>query len=188
MAEHEYKQLTRLRQRNGFAVVSSSRTGLWLGMDHLLCVEAEGYTESYRRFYFRDIQAITQQKTTRGRTIAIVTGAMAALFGLLAVMMEGMEEKWVLGILAAICAIPFILNFLYGPTCRCQLRTAVQTEELHSVSRTRRARKVMNLLRPLIAQAQGQFTAGEIQAHFEKLNASPGDEPPIIGIHPTVQT
>src|SRR5882724_2221817 len=38
----------------GLAGVSS----LWLGPDHLLVVEIAGITEKYRRFYFRDIQAV----------------------------------------------------------------------------------------------------------------------------------
>src|SRR5947208_5263032 len=65
MAEKEYKRLTRARVRSSFAVISAARSSLWLGADHLLCVDSTGYTETYKRFYFRDIQAITICRTAR---------------------------------------------------------------------------------------------------------------------------
>lgn len=181
MTEPEYIKLTPPRQRGGFAVVSSCRSNLWLAKDHVLCVETEGYTESYKRFYFRDIQAVTLRKTVRMLVLAIVTGSFTGLFSFIALTVDAIEATWIFGILAGICAIPFILNFLYGPTCACQLRTAVQTEDMPSMGRVRRARKVMNRLRPLIAEAQGQITAEEIPLRFQELIASPaapGDVPP----------
>ena len=44
MAEKEYRKLTPPRRTAGFAIVSVTRSNLWLGRDHLLCIEAEGYT------------------------------------------------------------------------------------------------------------------------------------------------
>ena len=38
---------------------------LWIGEDHLLLVELRGFTETYRRFYFRDVQAIILRRTDR---------------------------------------------------------------------------------------------------------------------------
>ena len=184
MAEREYIRLTPLRQRRGFAVISSSRSNLWLGPDHLLCVETEGYTESYKRFYFRDIQAITLRKTARMGVIATVTGLLAGLFSFVALAVAAIEAKWVFGILAGICAIPFLLNLLYGPSCACRLQTAVQTEDMPSMGRVRRARKVIARLRPLIAGAQGQITAEEIPLRFQELTTAPataGREPPVLG-------
>lgn len=184
MADREYIKLTPPRQRRGFAVVYSSRSNLWLGRDHLLCVETEGYTESYKRFYFRDIQAITLHKTPRLWVIGSVTGLLAGLFTLIALTVSAIEARWVFGILAGLCALPFLLNFLYGPTCACRLRTAVQTEDLPSMGRVRRARKVIARLRPLIAGAQGQINAEEIPLRLQELTRAPvpvGAEPPILG-------
>ena len=65
MPEKEYQRLTRARSRSAFGVVSMSRSSLWLGKDHLLCVDSSGYTETYKRFYFRDIQAVTLVATKR---------------------------------------------------------------------------------------------------------------------------
>ena len=68
MPEKEYHRLTRARPRSAFAVAFISRSSLWLGRDHLLCVDSSGYTETYKRFYFRDIQAVTIVATKR-RTV-----------------------------------------------------------------------------------------------------------------------
>ena len=39
---------------------------LYLGPDHLLQTASTGYSETYKRFYFRDIQAIVIRKTNAG--------------------------------------------------------------------------------------------------------------------------
>jgi hypothetical protein len=180
MAANEYFKLTPPRLKSAFAVVTASRSNLWLGKDHLLCVETEGYTEKYKRFYFRDIQAITLQRTHRALVLGVVTGAMTALFTSLMIWVDAVEGKTVLGILTGICAIPFILNLIHGPTCKCQLRTAVQTDYQPSMGRVRRARKVLNRIRPLIAEAQGLLTPEEIEARFREMVAPPDSEPPIM--------
>lgn len=184
MAEREYIKLTPPRQRGGVAVVSSHRSNLWLGPDHLLGVETEGYTESYKRFYYRDIQAITLRKTNRATIIGTVTGAFTAIFAALALAAASFEAKAAWGFPAALFAVPFFINLAYGPSCKCQLRTAVQVEDVPSMSRIRRARKVIARLRPLIAEAQGQIAAEEIPLRFQELVTSPalaGSEPPIMG-------
>ena len=179
MAQREYIKLTPPRRTAGFSVVSVTRSNLWLGSDHLLCVETEGFSENYRRFYFRDIQAITLRQTQRALVIALVTGVVTALFAALAIYFNDVNGKWVLGILATLCGIPFLLNLVYGPTCACQLRTAVQTEDVPSLGRVRRARRVLNRLRPLIVEAQGQLTPEEVAAQFRDRVAAPGSEPPL---------
>jgi len=179
MAAREYLKLTPLRRTAGFAVVTVTRSNLWLGSDHLLCVETEGFNENYRRFYFRDIQAVTLRRTNRALVLGLVTGALTALFGLLMIMVSDVTGKWFLGILGGVCAIPFFVNLLYGPSCTCELRTAVQTENVPSLGRVRRAHRVLNRIRPLIAAAQGQMSAEEIALRFQERVAPPGSEPPL---------
>jgi hypothetical protein len=180
MAEREYIKLTPPRRTPGLAVITVTRSNLWLGSDHLLCVETEGFSESYRRFYFRDIQAITLRRTKRALVLGLVTGITAAMFALLAIFVDDIAGKVVLTIIASLFGLPFLLNLIYGPTCECQLRTAVQTEKVPSMGRVRRARKVLNRIRPLIAQAQGQLTPEEIAVRFRERIAAPGSEPPIM--------
>ena len=105
VAEREYIKLTPLRQRSGFGIISTSRSNLWLAKDHLLCVETEGYTESYKRFFFQDLQAITLRRTSRGRLLGAVTGGIAACFGVFALTASAIEGRWILGSLAAAAAV-----------------------------------------------------------------------------------
>jgi hypothetical protein len=179
MAAPEYIKLSPARRQSGFSVVSVTRSHLWLGSDHLLCVESEGFNESYRRFYFRDIQAITLRRTPRALILGLITGCLTALFALAALAISDPVGKWFFAILAMLCGIPFLINLISGPTCTCQLRTAVQTEDVPSLGRVRRARKVLNRIRPLIAAAQGQLTAEDVTARFRERVAAPGSEPPL---------
>ena len=180
MAANEYLKLTPPRLKSAFAVVTASRSNLWLGKDHLLCVETEGYTEKYKRFYFRDIQAITVRRTNRALVWIVVTGALTVLFALIAFAGGQNATRFTFGIFAGVAAMPLILNLLYGPTCKCELRTAVQTETVPSMSRVRRARKVLDRIRPLIAEAQGLLTPEEIEARFREMVAPPDSEPPVM--------
>jgi hypothetical protein len=173
------------------AVMKQSR--LWLGTDHLLAVSAVGYQESYKRFYFRDIQAVIVRRTTTGRTInqslgplAILSLAIAVTLTLARVMSTGTELGggevfwWIVGV--ALAGI-VLWNFLLGPTCICHIRTAVQTEELVSQRRLRRLQKVLALVRPIMVAAQGQLAPEEITARMAPpppVTTSPGLEPLII--------
>jgi uncharacterized integral membrane protein len=202
MAELKYQRLTRLRARSQFAVIYQSRSGLWLGDDHVLLVEATGYTENYKRFYFRDIQAITVQATERGRIWNIILGGILLLIVLVIIFTipkttpanwtgEQVAGEITLGGFAAIFAVAFLANFLAGPTCKTHLRTAVQTEELPSLSRVRQTGKVIGKIRPLIVAAQGELSGAEVVVRLqETIRASgpaaasrpnpPDDVPPVI--------
>lgn len=182
MASPQYKRLTGTRQRRGFA--ASSRSSLWLGNDHVLLVITDGFTERYKRFYFRDIQAIVVRKTHRIALIAALMGILTVVFAGIAIMVEDLGFRIFFGIIAVLFFIPFLVNLLLGDTCDCQLQTAVQTEQLPSVSRVRRARKLWDRLRPEILAAQESMSDEEIlqrladSAHVPpQMSALPGSQP-----------
>jgi hypothetical protein len=195
MAKTGYQRLTRARSRSSFAVAVMSRTSLWLGEDHLLFVDSSGYTETYKRFYFRDIQAITMQQTDRGRVWSIVLGAafIFSLFIFLFTQPKGPPAAWsggemasriFLGFLMVVFILFLLINFFSGATCKTFLRTAVQTEELPPLCRVGQTRKVLEKIQPLIIAAQGRLTADEISARMnETIQAAPSqpeNKPPII--------
>jgi len=60
-----------------------------------------------------------------------------------------------------------IINLVRGPTCRCEIRTLVQTERL-PLSRIRATRKFLERVRPLITSAQGQLTPEEVTARMSE--------------------
>jgi hypothetical protein len=180
MREKEYRRLTRSKSRSIFGIVSTARSSLWLGQDHLLGIDTSGYTETYKRFYFRDIQAVILRKTEWWKAWGVAFGAGTALFALIALLGGDAIVAWIFGSLAGLFLFGLILDLAAGPSCACCLRTAVQTEELPSMNRVRRARKTLARLRPLIAQAQGELAPEEIPARMQAWLAanSPGNLTP----------
>ncbi len=84
--------------------------------------------------------------------------------------------RGILGAGAAVFLLALILDLAAGPSCVCHVRTAVQTEELASLSRMRRARRVLDRLRLFIVRVQGQLAPEEIAA---RLGARDSLVPPV---------
>jgi len=179
VAEQRYIRLSRPRtRRQGPIIVSVTRSSLWLGENHLLQIDSNRFSEDYKRFYFRDIETITIRQTNRYRTWNYVF----ALLGLLWVAAFisnrtaaplGAFEVGVFSILWLCIVIPVIVNVFRGPSCRTMLKTAVQTEEIPSLNRIRRARRIMDRIRPLITAAQGNLTSDEVAMRLRESNTPP---------------
>jgi hypothetical protein len=194
MSEIPYQRLTGSRARSLFAVFFQSRSSLWLGPDHLLCADTTGYSETYKRFYFRDVQIISIQQTMRLRWWSGITGFFALVF--LAFLLIGVPKTspthWSSGDIAGgiflssitgLCALLFLINLFLGPTCKSFLRTAVQIEELPSLCRVRKTRKVLARIRPLIAAAQGGELSGEaVSARMREWAAASAEPSPANGV------
>ena len=139
---------------------------LYEGPDHLLLVASSGFTESYRRFYFRDIQDFTLRKTARGKVWNGIWGTLAVLSGSIAMQMD--EAAFIIWwVVAAVFLTLMIVNVAIGPTCICQIRTAVQTRPLAPLKRLRRAQKVIARLRPQIESVQAPMSLQELQGRIE---------------------
>ena len=183
MADKQYKRLTRGYPRSGFAVAFASRVSLWLGSDHLLQVDNSGYTETYKRFHFQDIQAIIVRKTKRFMIWNVIL-ALPACASLLAMLpnLNGPHRSEPMtitcGVIAGLFLFFLLINLALGPTCTCLLQTAVQTEEIPALRRARKTRKILNRIYPLITAAQ----AGEVRppiAPTAGAAAPPAETPPI---------
>jgi hypothetical protein len=178
--EPKYQRLTRARPRSRAAIVSSGNSSLWLGPDHVLCIDSTGYTENYKRFYFRDIQAILIRKTEAYKIWTLVLGVLAGIFALIAALTSDVTGKYVLGSIAGFFLLLAALYLSFGPTAACSVQTAVQTEAWPSLNRLRRARKVLNRLRPLIVGAQGELKPEEITLRFQQgSSAASGAGAPV---------
>jgi hypothetical protein len=141
-------------RRGTFLIITATRSRLFLGPDHLLMADSNGYVETYKRFAYRDIQSCT---ITRTRRRAIWNGIWLSLAGLMLLfgLLINHVAGWVFfGPLAALFGLLAVVNTLRGPTCRCVLTTAVQAEELPSLGRIPRAEKVLTRVTPLLVQAQ----------------------------------
>jgi len=154
------------------------RVQLWLGDDHLLVVDWDGYREYYKRINYRDIQSVVIHRTAEGKIVNALLGGIVLMFVAFGLAIGETTGTIVLLSIAAFFGVILLINFLAGPTCRTQLRTAVQTEELHSLTRLRTAHKVMDRLRPRITATQGELASEEIS---EGLQRVPADTP---GLNP----
>ena len=148
-------------------LLRGKRAELWLGPDHLLLVEWDGSREYYRRLYYRDIQAVVVRRTSEWVAISVVLGALAIFFAALAASLAPAPSLYLPLVLAAVCALIMAVYLAGGPTCNCHLRTAVQTVDLVSLRRLRHARKMLDLLRPEIEEAQGRITVEDLAARLQ---------------------
>ena len=147
MASRAYKRLPGRKR----GLVSSS--ALWEGSDHLLLVQSHVVIENYRRFSYRDIQAIVICRTKGGLITSLVLAAVAVACGVTAIFLSK-EASIGCAVFSGLFLIAALIDILRGPTCRCTLRTAVQTQELPSLNRLRQARRALGLIQPKIASCQ----------------------------------
>jgi len=137
------------RQSAPFSVAT-----LWLAADHLLLAEVQGYTETYRRIYLRDIQALVVRRTHRRAVWTVILGVPALLLAALtAGQPGGWRIFWSVPLVFVVTALA--INVLRGPACRCQVFTPLGPVEVGPLRRLRWARQAIAVLRPHIETEQG---------------------------------
>ena len=149
---------------------------LYVGPDHLLLVGSTAWSESYRRFYFRDIQAVIIRTSAWGKIQNAVWALLFFLVAIIAIQVSdiGAIIAW---IIASLFALGLIVNTLRGPTCVCHIQTAVQTTKLSPLGRVRRAQQFLVQLKPLIANIQGATAAVDAAANPSAEPSAPAPGP-----------
>ncbi len=161
--ETRYKRLPGKGSRRRWLIAASlSRCSLYLGNDHVLAVENNGFSEEYKRFYFSDIQAIITRRTKRGTVWSIVLALMMACSTMGALFLGGESFRIFFWILSGTFSAYLLGNVLRGSTCICHIMTAVQEDQLPSLNRLRVARKVIGTLRLAIEKVQGTLNPEEV--------------------------
>ena len=146
---------------------------LWQGSDHLLQIYTRFGVEDYKRFYYSDIQSFVVHKTTNGRVLNLILAILSVLFAIFAASSGwGWDIFW--GLLAGLFSLLLIINWLRGPTCKTQIKTAVQTESLHSLHRLRTSMKVLDQLAVKVQQIQGPVEARQTLQQIPNKTARPG--------------
>jgi hypothetical protein len=159
-----YRRLPGRGRKSGFLHSIGGSCSLWHTDDHLLLVENNGITESYRRFYFKDIQAVVIQKTNFSRNfnyIAVSILFAAAIIYLSHVLGDGFPGS-VLMVILFISLISLALNYFMGVTCICRIITPVQDEEIPSLKRLRNALKVKKVIDNACTALQGTLSEEDI--------------------------
>src|SRR5258706_713847 len=170
------------RRLPGKGLAAFQHVRLFQGPDHLLQIASSGYSEGYKRFYFRDIQSISVHKTHIGKIWNGAFGFALAMFAMPAFGLGGGAA------IAMWCITGFFALFLLGnlllwPSCACYVRTAVQTERLSAVSRIWTVRRLLRRIRPLIEWGQGFLPRDEVAARLHGRGvptAHVADAPPAI--------
>lgn len=151
--------------RRGFIRGSS----VWLGPDHLLLVNSYRFREEYKRYYFRDIQAIVAGEAPRFHLST--RSAAIGYFWLLAFVITFRFPKapWITGGVGVALVIAWA--YLSATcSCRCRLYTAVSRDTLPSVYRTWVAARFLRAVEPHITAVQG---AMEQSANIAMLSIGP---------------
>jgi hypothetical protein len=137
-----------------------ARRTLWQGPDHLLWVEKTLMQEHYRRFYFKDIQAVIVRRNWRHHVwtlfwaVLVCAGAGLAM---LSAETPDLPDFFVPAGFALLGVIALLINWFRGPCCEFYLQTAVQLERLTNMVRQRRALKMADRIKALTEKAQGPF-------------------------------
>lgn len=164
MADPTYIRLA--TSRLGLAGIGS----LWLGPDHLLLVSTVLGVERYRRYFFKDIQALIARRSARrlllnlivgGCGILIAIGAAASIIGSSSAVSSSEQQilavfAFILCGLSATCLGFVIANTLLGPGCVVHVQTPFGVEKLTLPSRLRAFEKIAARIAPLIEAAQRQ--------------------------------
>ena len=138
---------------------------VWMAGDHLLSVKSYRVREEYKRFQFRDVQAIVVAQcprfhiSTRSLLIAFIwlpaSGVLSALTP------EWYRTAMWLVAAALVCAWLYVS---FAHSCRCRILTAVSSDELPSVYRTWTARRFLAQVGPRIAEVQGRLEGDWFEA------------------------
>jgi hypothetical protein len=170
-----YERLAKGHRASGLLV--ATRQILWLGQDHVLVVSNQGYTESYKRFYFTQVQGLILRQTSWGKVGTVLLGIL--LTGMIACLIPGLilgwhlSINWITGCLAALFGLLILVNLVKGPTCVCTIHTAVQSQRLHALNRLRRAVPALHRLRAEIERVQGPLDLTQVTPSMLERIPSP---------------
>jgi len=156
---------------------------LWLADDHLLFVDRRLFTENYRRFRLSEIQSIVMVERTHFRIVQIAALVLTlALLVLVAMFPESREARIWWSVPLLMIGAAQIVDLVKGHYCRVVLRTAASTVPLKAISRMKKARRFLDTMEPLIAQAQAGIGPPAIPMQDENVVVS---KPPEIPAEPT---
>lgn len=126
---------------------------LWRGEDHLLWVEGSVSQEHYKRFYYKDIQAVILRKTGRQHIWTVVWGLFALFFGALTLLGGGPAD--ISFVFCGLFVVSLLINLWLGPGCVVYIQTAVQLQRLANLVRIPTALKSLDQIKAMVYRAQG---------------------------------
>ena len=150
-------------------------SSLWLGPDHLLKIDRTASRENYKRFYFRDIQAILVEESSRRFSVSIFN---IPVIGLIFLVTLALSRSAISALpTALLLSSPFIagliVNLALGRTSQAKLVTAVGTEFLSSLGRLQRATEALQQISEEVTKAQGAVSTEQLLLKWPAAIATP---------------
>ncbi|MFH0879929.1 MAG: hypothetical protein V2A34_09470 [Lentisphaerota bacterium] len=146
---------------HGLSVVAPAT--LYAGPDHMVLIRRTGYVETYKRFYFNDIQAIIVQLTNHRLYWSLVF-AVPLVMSLLWFLFSRQAQAVVAASLAAFWGLLLLINALRGPCCAFRIQTRINEEKISMISRLRAAEKARRILEKRIGGVQGLLSREAVLA------------------------
>lgn len=153
-----------------------SNQRLYLAEDHLLAVDGT-MSESYRRFYYRDIQAILLRPTAAYAVINTLLVGLLLLIALLFLTGDPVAHGFGI-VLGGTTLFVLFLNLVKGRTCECRFLTSVQSFRIRALHRRGKAHRVLNRIMPMLQAAQGDFDPEELRQRLRPQPVTFSAEPP----------
>lgn len=151
MKKKEYSKLTK-RCRRLFSL-----SQLWLGKDHIILIEESSASQTYRRFYFKDIEGIVLGDTSLHIVYFILSfvlvAIMARIFSGLELFAETTSRIWAFVMLGFFLLIG-VYQFIAGKINNLAIQTKNGPFKLPIRLRQRKMKKMLNKIIPLINQFQ----------------------------------
>jgi len=169
-----------------------SGQSLHLADDYLLAVNSGMFQETYRRFYYRDIQAVIIRRTgdATGMIVMMIIMLVASLLVLFSVDNETASAVMVVFVVGLFLNLVRLVAGL--GSCVCYIQTPVSIQRL-SITNVRTARRLLSELAPRIEAVQGPLSQEDLrrllaESLFQPAPASApaGEMPQAIPVPPAV--
>jgi len=155
--EQTYRHVTGRRGLSGQSI--------HLGDEFMLCVNSGMFQETYRRFYYRDIQAVLIRRNAAGGA----TGLALILLALSVIMIAFTLGSMVWVVIGALSVVALIASLSGQGRCVCYIQTPVSIQRL-AVTNFRSAKRLLAELSPRIEAVQGPSTPADLH---RIMNATP---------------
>lgn len=153
----------------GGGLTWAGKVSYWLARDHLLVVEVQVVSESYRRIDLKDFQRLSLMVTRTHLWQSIILGLITigiSGFSLAIFSLErangfsepsGIVTIVVFGVLSMLLTAGLVASLRRGIGCRTELQTSVQSIPLRGLRRWRKAEQFLAAITPAIQAAQAHL-------------------------------
>jgi hypothetical protein len=151
---------------------------VWLGPDHLLLVRSMRFREEYKRYQFRDIQAIVVAQTKRFHISTRAIG-IAILWFILSLFLWT-RANWGPVLMIAVAVLLFAAWVIVSGffSCQARIHTAVSRDDLPSLYRKWTARRFLREVEPRITAVQGTVQDWAEEIEHRDIGPEPFRPPP----------